>query len=532
MEYQTATLFLIAILNSVFGYFVIKGNKRNTNILFSLVTTSVSLWSLNLAFFIKTTNLNNALIFANLYYILAATIPLLFFYFSLIFPNKDRKIKKIYYLFSTPFIFFVLSVLNNQNILIKEIFFYQGNKDVVLNKISYGIYFLYFIFFVILSYFFLTKNYKETKSNLEITQLKFVIFGTFISYALGMFFNLFLPLIGNYNYIWLGPPFSLIMVISIGYAIIKHHLFNKKVVATEILTFLLVFFILVRTVIADTLQEQIISGTLLVSVIFAGFFLIRSVIKEIETREKIEKLADDLKTANTRLRKLDKQKSEFISLASHQLRAPITSLKGYSSMILEGSYGQISIGIREVVEKLFQSSKTLSLIIDDFLNLSRIERGKIEFHFSNKNVKEIISEVIDEMKPNIQEKNLELYVKIAKENYLSNIDGEKIKQVIRNLLDNSTKYTIKGSISISLSKSKNKILLKISDTGIGIPQENCSNLFKKFCRLKNANDADIHGTGLGLYLAKEIIEAHDGKIWAKSEGENKGTTFFVELNSV
>ncbi len=532
MEYQIVTLSIIAILNAVFSYFVVKGGNKITNTIFSLVTISVSLWALNLTFFIESSDINNVFIFANLYYIFAAAIPVLFFCFSLVFPIRDVGFKNKYYLSFIPFILLILAIISDKNTILKEISIHNSIKDVVLNTTNYLFYGAYFIFFVLASYFVLIKKYKKVSNNTEKAQLILVIYGTAISYLLGMVFNLFLPWFGNYNLIWLGPLFSLIMVASIGYAIIKHHLFNVKVIATEILTFLLVFFILVRTIISDTLQEQIINSVLLFVVSVFGTLLIHSVLKEVETREKIEKLAEDLKTANARLKKMDKQKSEFISIASHQLRGPVTSLKGYSSMILDGSYGPTSEKINNAIKRLFQSSQNLALIIDDFLNLSRIERGKIEYCFAPTDLKTIIESATEEIANTAQTKGLKLNLKINKGTYEANLDGEKIKQIISNLIDNAIKYTIKGSVNIELSRDNKKFLLKVSDTGIGFPKDSLSKLFKKFGRLDNANDANIKGTGLGLYLAKEIIKAHKGKIWAESKGENKGSTFFVELKAI
>lgn len=532
MEYQIVTLSIIAILNAIFSYFIVRGKKNFANTFFSLVTLSVSLWALCLAFFIKVNHIEDAVIFANAYYIFAGAIPLLFLFFSLVFLEEKNNFNSKYYLFTIPLLTLLILFLIDKNILLQKIFLTNNfYKDVILNKPLYFGYAIYFILFVLISYYVLLQKYSETKDITQKLQLKFIIFGTAISFILGMFFNLILPWFENYNYIWLGPPFSLIMVISIGYAIIKHHLFNEKVIATEILTFSIIFFILVRTIIADTLQEQIINGLLLLAVSVAGILLIRSVIHEVKTREKIERLARDLKTANIRLKKLDKQKSEFVSIASHQLRSPIASLKGYSSMVLEGSYGRVSEDLKEVMEKIYQSSQSISLIIDDFLNLSRIERGEIKYYFVKANVKNCVEEALNQTVPLAKDKGLKVKIKLDKGNYQANIDEEKIRQMITNIIDNAIKYTPKGFININLSKKDNKILIKISDSGIGIPKNQLNKLFKKFSRLENANEANTKGTGLGLYLAKQITEAHNGKIWAESEGKNKGASFFVELKA-
>lgn len=529
MDYKIITLLIISISNAIFTYFIIRGKKNTADTFFSLVTLSVSLWSLNLAFFIEENNLQKALSLANFYYIFAAGIPLFFFYFSSFFLRNNLKFSKKYLLFSLPFFLLIGFFLINENFLIKTIFIDTDTKNVVLNWGNYILYIIYFFVFVISSYIILIKKYLGTKNSIEKLQLNFIIIGTIFSYTLGIYFNLLLPATGVYQYIWMGPLFSIIMVLSIGYAIIQHHLFNKKVIATEILTISIIFFILIRTIISESLQEQIINALILIAVSISSILLIRSVIKEVKTREEIEKLAENLKRANNKLKKMDEQKSEFINIASHQLRGPATSLKGYSSMILEGSYGPVPEKISDVIKKLYQSSQALAFIIDDFLNLSRIEMGKIKFIFLKTDIKKIIREATEEIKQNTRNSKIKLIFTCSEEKFESLADAEKIRQAISNLLDNAIKYTPKGSIEVALTKNKKNILIKITDTGIGLPKNTSSKLFKKFSRLENANTANIKGTGLGLYLAKKIVMAHKGKIWATSKGVGKGTSFFVQL---
>ncbi|MBU4479879.1 HAMP domain-containing histidine kinase, partial [Patescibacteria group bacterium] len=139
---------------------------------------------------------------------------------------------------------------------------------------------------------------------------------------------------------------------------------------------------------------------------------------------------------------------------------------------------------------------------------------------------------IKEIQHIAQTKSLKLNLKVAEGTYKANIDKGKMKQIISNIIDNAVKYTIKGSVNVDLLRKNENILIKISDTGIGLPKGTSSKLFKKFGRLNNANDANIDGTGLGLYLAKVVIDAHKGKIWAESKGKEKGTTFFIRLKAI
>ena len=246
-------------------------------------------------------------------------------------------------------------------------------------------------------------------------------------------------------------------------------------------------------------------------------------------------MATDLEKANKRLIELDRQKSEFVSFATHQLRAPLTAMKGYASLILEGDMGVIQPETKEAVERIFESSNTLASIVDDYLNITRIELGTMKYAFETLNFQTLIEDVIAEIKPNIDKvKTISFSFKADPKgtDYRITADRDKLKQVIANLIDNSLKYTPKGKIDVSLDYDKkgHKFVFMVHDTGIGIAPETLPYLFNKFTRAGNANKTNIKGTGLGLFVAKEMVTAHYGTIRAESPGEGKGSSFIVELD--
>ena len=242
-------------------------------------------------------------------------------------------------------------------------------------------------------------------------------------------------------------------------------------------------------------------------------------------------LYQEIQIANARLKELDEQKSEFVSIASHQLRSPLTAIKGYSSMLLEGSFGKINEKASEAIDKIFQSSQRLVVIIEDFLNLSRIEQGRMQYEFSTVELRGLVEGIIKEQEATIAEKGL--YIKFENDGSDYNItaDSGKARQVINNLVDNSIKYTKQGGITIKISKNEDqkKILLQISDTGMGIPVSVMPKLFQKFSRAAEAGKTNIMGTGIGLFIAKQIMQAHKGSIWVDSDGAGKGSTFYLEF---
>ena len=342
---------------------------------------------------------------------------------------------------------------------------------------------------------------------------------------------------------FIGSLGMTIFLIFLAYNIVKFKLFNIKLIGANVLV--LTLWILTGSLLAIqdiNVSHAVTAITLIISIIF-GFILINSVRKEVNQRLRIEALASDLTVANNRLLEIDKQKSEFVSFATHQLRAPLTAMKGYTSLILEGELGPMSDEIKKAVGRIYSSSNTLATIVNDYLNISRIELGTLKYNFEVIDLRTVVEQVIEELRPSIEKKGLKFSFMdqtIDKNDsntqshsrFMVHADKDKMKQVITNLIDNSLKYTPSGSIEMKLIKntSDRKILFTIKDTGMGIAADVLPKLFEKFVRSTRANKQNIYGTGLGLYLAKQIVMSHKGHIWAESAGEGKGATFYLELD--
>lgn len=238
----------------------------------------------------------------------------------------------------------------------------------------------------------------------------------------------------------------------------------------------------------------------------------------------------DLRKANAKLKKLDQAKSEFISIASHQLRTPLTVIKGYISMMLEGNFGPLSKKVKDPMEKVFLSNERLINLVEGLLGVSRIESGRMQFEFKKEYLENVVVSVVDELNENAVKKNLMLLYDAPKKALPEvNIDQEKIRQVILNLIDNGIKYTKEGVIKVTLEEIGKKVRFCVFDSGVGIREEDFHNLFKKFSRGQGVSILNTEGTGLGLYVAKEVIKAHGGKIWAESWGEGQGSKFCFEI---
>ena len=250
----------------------------------------------------------------------------------------------------------------------------------------------------------------------------------------------------------------------------------------------------------------------------------------IKLEREVERATRDLKKANAQLKKLDAAKSEFISIASHQLRTPLTVIKGYISMMLEGNFGKLTDSECESLEKVFESNERLIQLVENLLNISRIESGRLQFNFEEVDFSKMVASVVEELSGYVKKKNLRLeYKPPAKPLPLVKLDEEKIRQVVMNLVDNAIKYTKQGGVTVRVEQDKENITFCVSDTGMGISEADLANLFKKFSRGKGTSLVHTEGTGLGLYVASIMIESHQGRIWAESAGEGKGSKFCFAL---
>lgn len=231
-----------------------------------------------------------------------------------------------------------------------------------------------------------------------------------------------------------------------------------------------------------------------------------------------------------KIKEVDQMKDEFISIASHELRTPLTITKGYISMILEGIYGKIeNPAVEKAMQTVANSNHRLEALVEDLLNVSRIEQGRLQVVSKDIELEPIIQDVVSDLKVKADEKKLVLeYSKPDEKLPLISADLERLKQALVNLIGNSVKYTIAGSVKITTQVKNNMMEIKIVDTGVGMSAEDQKRLFEKFYRIQNEKTEKIVGTGLGLWITKQIIELMKGKITVESM-EGVGTQVAVRL---
>jgi len=242
-------------------------------------------------------------------------------------------------------------------------------------------------------------------------------------------------------------------------------------------------------------------------------------------QKKIDTATKELKQTNDKLRALDEAKDEFVSMASHQLRTPLTSIKGYLSMVMEGDAGKINEDQRKMLGQAFFSSQRMVYLISDLLNVSRLKTGKFIIEAKPVYLPDLVESEVSQLKEGAAAKNLTLVFSKPKKFATLNLDNMKIRQVVMNFTDNAIYYTpAGGKITVALKETAKSVEFSVKDSGIGVPKDEQHKLFAKFYRAENARKARPDGTGLGLFMAKKVIIAQGGSMIFDSK-EGKGSTF-------
>jgi signal transduction histidine kinase len=485
--------------------------KNAVNIIFALIAFLNVLWT-TANYFSLTLPPDRILFWIRLEIFFVIPYAVLFAVFMNNFPIKYFLLSKksiililawtifMMFLSMTPFVFEKLIIVNNTPLPVpgKLIIFLFATLSVA---VFYGI-FIGFKKYI----------YADVQSK---NLWQYIIFGTVFSYLMMfLFLFIFVNIFKIITFVYFAPIFVLPMITGMAYGILKYQALGVKITLSEIFIFLIIGLVTFQLLTSkDNLSFFLNFVSLIVSIILSGF-LIDSVLREIKQREKLEEL--------------NRLKSEFLSFASHQVKSPMTNIKGFIDLVLDGIYGEINDKIREILIKVKNNINEEIDLIDNLLDLRKIEEGRMEYNFDKFDLLELIKEICDFYKIRALDKGLGLNCKINNEIIFVNGDREKLKQVFDNLVDNAIKYTNSGFIEIGYEKSDSNIVIKVKDTGIGIKPDLLKNLFGQFIRDPSVKKT-IKGTGLGLFIAKEIIKAHKGKIWAESEGEGKGSTFYVEL---
>lgn len=697
---------------------IINDRSRAASLYFLLTTVGVFLWAVGIGgFLLGSGGQVVSLVYVQVYYFGAALIATGFLLTSLTFISGRRPVWSDG-IVALPITVGAILLFATPGWLISDIDVSSNARVVTLNLQGYAVYVSYFVTYYLVSIVILIRQFLNTRDKKAKRQLLYIVHAYGWSGAIGVYFNLLLPLLGNYSLIWVGPLCVFVFIPILFYAIVKHRLFDIRLAATRSLAYVLsiaamagiyfglayvasvtlfkgastagvsmspvnivlalvlalifqpikqffdrvtntIFYrdryntddfiarlgdvltsttqlrMLLKTAsdeIATTLKaslvsfvvyradagsdvvtnatktnlmtssqydriQQLVDGvgrplivvdellqersprraahdstliwlqkrriSLVLNLDKLGYVLLgeqkgsgytrrdvktletvrdeliiaiqnaRSVqeVREINTHleQRIETATKELRRTNDKLRKIDETKDEFLSMASHQLRTPLTSIKGYISMLLDGDAGEMSDQQKKLLKEAFSSSERMVRLIGDFLNVSRLQTGKFVIERKPTNLAELVQGEVDAIASLATTRTIQLSYKGPRQFPTMQLDEDKIQQVVMNFIDNAIYYSRpKSTIVVRLVKDEKFATLEVHDHGIGVPKEALEKLFTKFFRAENARRQRPDGTGVGLYLAKRVIQGHGGELIVESV-EGKGSVFGFRL---
>jgi len=495
-------------------------NKRVARYLVYYCVT-VAMWSIAYFLWQVSEDASSAFMWAQILMVPAIFTSVSYFHLVLVFLKKD---KQTFYKIVLA-IFYILSVV--WSFLVFTDYFIVGVEHLLYFKYwpiagpMYAAFLVSFFFHVLYASVLLLQAFRKKKGQ-EKTQIGLLLVGIFVAFVGGS---------TNY-FLWYHIPIApwgnalvSVFVILTVYAMTKYKFLDLRVVSAEIFTTVLFGIFAIDVFLSKSVTEFIFRIVGLVVMGFFGAILIKSVRREVDRREEVTQMAHSLEKANVRLQELDRQKTEFLSIASHQLRTPLSIIKGYIELIQDGAYGRITKKTHGILQNMDESNERLVKLVDEFLNITRIEQGRTTFSFDMHNMNDLVSSVVAELKERAEGKGLHIVWKENTQITDVYMDEEKIRHVVFNYIDNAIKYSEKGTITVSTESEKKGVTIRVRDEGLGFNREDDVNFFQKFYRGKNVQGTNVNGTGLGIYVCRKFIEAHNGHVWAKSKGLGKGSEF-------
>ncbi len=452
-----------------------------------------------------------------------------FFHFSYVFPKESAAYPPLYKWLLVPIVALV-SLLTLSPLMFAGIEKQAGagaSSQAILGP-AIALFGIMAFGLVIGALFFLIKRTLKAQG-LEKKQFIFILGGAVLTFLLLIMGSLILPLVfQDVRYVPLAALFFFPFIAFTTYAIMKHHLWDVKVISTEILAFALTVIIFSEIIFSASIAETLFRSGEFILVLIFSILLIKSVLREVQQREELARLNEKIESTNRELEQLSRFKSELLSLASHQIRSPLAAIKGFASLIADGTYGVIDARAKGAILKVEHSADELIGLINTLLDIRKVEEGKMDYKFEPTRMDVMVHDVVELLRPLAEQKHLEFTFTSSGAPLFANADAEKLKQVIQNLVDNAVKYTPAGFVHVSLANTDGKIIVTVADSGLGVPAILLPYLFEEFVRDERVKK-QIRGTGLGLYIARKIAEAHGGTILATSPGEGKGSTFLVSL---
>jgi len=499
---------IVAILLGTFIY--VKGKGSLLSKLFLGITASFSLWCLS-DFMIWKGYYSGSLVmsFWAPIEIFSISLFLLSFYFVYVFINERQLPTWVRWVF-----FGIISSAVLITPTIYNLIEYDIQECIAVENPYYAQYFLAvkFILAVVSLVYIIYKFFQMRTKRREIA-----ILGMGVLFFLIAFFvsGYFADLTGDYRLEMYGLFGMMVFIGSLTYLMVAYHAFNIKLLGAQALVLTLISFIGAQFFFIQNSTNIILNSvTLFFSIIF-GYFLVKSVSREVMLRE-------DLQVANA-------GQTDLLHIINHQIKGYMTKARYVLDALMNDKDYSVSDNAQDMVKQGYDSVTEGVNFVQDFLNASNIEKGTFTYVMEPVDLEEVVKSVSETQEKNALEKGLTYEVDLKSGDYRMTGDKAQLNQAVRNLIDNSIKYTPTGGLKVSLERQLKVILFTVKDTGVGLSDEVKPKLFTKGGRDKNSQKININSTGFGLAYVKGVAEAHKGRVWAESPGVGKGSTFYMEL---
>jgi len=502
------------------------GTHNKTNQAFFFFTIFGTVWGVLNYMFYHVGDPHTAFLIIRAVIFVGVWFVLFLFHFLYVFPKKSFKYPNWYRFFVIPFSA-IVSIITLTPLVFNHVSEVSSDGTILSIENGKGIFlFVATITALVFGGLLLFIHKMQRAPVATRGKYKSVLWGVFFTFVFIITFNLILPaFFNNSEFVIYGPVFMLPIVFGAAYAIRVHHLFNIKVFSTALLVFLLASVSFGEIVVSSTSSLVLFHDAVFVLVLIFGINLTREVVLEVEQRENIQKLVGTLEETN-------KRQEALIHFVSHEVKGYLAKDMSVFSNLIEGDMGELPDEAKPFISEALSQTRAGASSVMRILQASNLKNGKVLFNMKQFDFAELVKKTSEEMRLDIERKGLKFVVLIKKETepYTVYGDADKLVHVIRNVIENAISYTPEGSITVSLDKDENgEIILNVQDTGIGITDEDKKYLFTEGGHGKDSIKINAHSTGYGLFIAKQIIDAHKGTIHVESGGDGRGTLFSINL---
>jgi len=503
---------------ALLGIIIYLNNRRSiTNRTFFIFSLANVIWSASNYFEYRFTSATATLWALRTHLFLSVWYAFFFFKLAYVFPHDDLPLPAWYRRILLPVVALV-SLLTLTPIVFSGLEPLAPPGQVTRAIPSFGI-----VFFMLVAFGCLLAGlatlYLHTLKEKSVERAKSIVFliGMSVTAILLLIFNVVLPnVFSNRSFIPLAALFLLPFIFMTFYAIYKHHLFNLKVITTALLGFMVTVFSFVNILFSTQLSGIIVNVTAFTIVLVGSIRIVRDTLS-------LKNLSDELAETNAR-------QETLIHFIGHEVKGFLTKDAGVFSALVDGDFGALPEVLKPFVTRALLESRSGADSVAQILKASNLKKGTVTYAKTPFDLKALVTGAVEKGKLSAEQKGLTLTFATDAGPYTMVGDGPQIADhVLRNLIDNAINYTPAGTITVSLKNENGRIIFAVKDSGIGITDEDKKRLFTEGGHGKDSQKVNAHSTGYGLYIAKNITEAHGGTIRAESEGEGKGSTFIAEF---